>query len=427
MIDTAIVVIAGVNIDPNMIEVRVRVAKVDIEGIGNIPPQNPTATDHPIEYPFNVLAGMISFSSIHFRIATMKRSLRKRKSAVRRKMERLKRIIQYFRTPLVFCATAQTLAIPQGPKKSEQMLDHLQKLLGSSWGNISTWRYVLDWDSVRKGADVLRPETLRNSRDRGGYVIDDCREPLFHDLSFPRLGECGWKHTENAAGLLDVGKKVVPHILNFQDGDVSISVETEFGFSRAGYAEGDGFTCSVFRKEAAGAIPMYVICGDLRISAAEFHALACDVDFRSQWDEQFHSASVSEIKNNVSLVKWVVKWPWPLARREYTYLLSPHTFSDGTKVVLSTGVLHNEEALDPQAVAVREYFGITAAKSVAGNCRYCVFYFDDPKLPGKMPSRLEQYVTSQLLPSFPLKLLEGAKKYPPERLKRFGDLNATNS
>ena len=67
LMDTAIVVIAGLNIDTKIVVHSPSVANVDIAGIGNIPPQNPIAVAMPISDPDSDLAGVISFSSNHFR------------------------------------------------------------------------------------------------------------------------------------------------------------------------------------------------------------------------------------------------------------------------------------------------------------------------------------------------------------------------
>jgi hypothetical protein len=48
LIDTAIVVIAGLNMEYKTTEVSARVANVERAGIGNIPPQNPTPRASPI-------------------------------------------------------------------------------------------------------------------------------------------------------------------------------------------------------------------------------------------------------------------------------------------------------------------------------------------------------------------------------------------
>ena len=113
-----------------------------------------------------------------------------------------------------------------------------------------------------------------------------------------------------------------------------------------------------------------------------------------------------------------------MAPREYNYVLEPHVFDDGTRLVMAASVNGTSEDLDKPvstkgAVPVKEYFGITAAKKSGDNkCRYCVFHFDDPRV-GKMPKWIETYVANTLLPSFPKKLIDGAKKYPKDRLVVF--------
>ena len=114
-----------------------------------------------------------------------------------------------------------------------------------------------------------------------------------------------------------------------------------------------------------------------------------------------------------------------MAPREYNYLLTPHALDDGTKLVMATSIHQNDVQTTTckfSAVPVKEYFGITAAKEISpGKCRYCVYYFDDPRLPSKMPGWLESHVTNSLLPSFPKKILAGAKKYPKDRLVVFSN------
>jgi len=338
-------------------------------------------------------------------------------------MENIRRISQYLRTPLVYCGAAQTLVIPQTPSRIDEIPEHFYRLFGKSWEHIVSFK-----EALRSDAFILRSATgsfnlapKETQSDSVTNAAGDSGAELFRNLSVARLDS--FSHTESTSLVLEEGKRIVPLILNW-DGksNIASTMEAEYGFLQAGEAEGPGFTCAVYRKQMKGGrIPLYIISGELDVSSREFHALACDLEYRKNWDDQLHAVSASEIEKNICLVKWVVKWPWPLAPREYTYLLSPHILADGTSLVMSTGIDHNrEKALDDSAVAVKEYFGITASKSVGeGKCRYCVFYFDDPRLPGQMPAWLEQYVTKQVLPSFPLKLLKGAKGYPAHRLERF--------
>lgn len=324
--------------------------------------------------------------------------------------------------------------MPQAPSKIDELTERAQKLFGNSW-TIVKQTLISDPFSVDIRAFGSSIEPLKDHRQPQVYEPRAAQEYLFQDLAFPRLNGFTWQYGDNASALLEESKRIVPLVLNSNSDGVSTSLESDYGFWCAGSAKGPGFTCSVYRKQTAGSlIPTYIICGDLEIASEEFHALACDVEYRKSWDDQFHAAYGSEIERKVSLVKWVVKWPWPLAPREYTYVLSPHSFQDGSRVVMSTGIMDGEgrKPLNSQAVAVKAYFGITASKplkdSKGKKCRFCLYYFDDPQLPGgQMPSWLEQYVTQRLLPSFPVKLLKGAKSYPPDRLGQFGNLSTTAS
>jgi hypothetical protein len=255
--------------------------------------------------------------------------------------------------------------------------------------------------------------------------VELTKEKVFHLLGLPVVSGYEGHLSESAESLLEQGKAIVPIVLSDLLSGTLDQLKYEHGYSLTGSAEGEGFTCSVFRKHASDSrVPIYVITGDLDISADEFHALVCDVSFRHNWDDQFHHAAAVEVENSVSLVEWVVKWPWPLAPREYRYILSPHRLDDGTNLVVAASV-PGEGQVHASAVPVREYFGITAAKPTGpSTCRYCVYYYDDPSLPGRMPTWLEQYVAKQLLPSFPRKVLSGAKIYPRDRFDHYSQLSS---
>jgi hypothetical protein len=225
---------------------------------------------------------------------------------------------------------------------------------------------------------------------------------------------------------LNEGKKIVPFILHGGSDDSIEQLVNEFGFHPVGSAAGEGFTCYVYKKDIDLSAPIYVITGELDISVDEFHALACDIDFRHRWDDQFHHVEASALEpdsilSSPSLMRWIVKWPWPLAPREYNYILKPYVLDDGTKLVMAASIDRVDfcGTSPTDVVPVKEYFGITAAIGIShGKCRYCVFHFDDPRM-GKVPKWIESYVSKTLLPSFPKNILVGASKYPKERLVIF--------
>ena len=338
-------------------------------------------------------------------------------------METLLRVGRYFRSPLVVCGTYNSPAIWQG---SFVDLDDIPlsfyHLLGRNFGLLLTVKQILALDSPWPESSLS--ETM--SDVPSSIPVENDRRLMYTSLRVPSLTDQGHRLTPNIERLLEESKGVVPTIL-----DVSLKpveqerlLRDECGFALTGSAEGGGFSCSVYRKELGEiGVPVYVITGDLDISVESFHALACDVEFRHEWDDQFHRVDWEPVNDNVRLLRWIVKWPWPLAPRQYTYLLTPHLLEDGTRLVMSASVTEDAE-LKPllSSVPVKEYFGVTAAKAMGeGKCRYCVFHFDDPRLPGKMPAWVETYVAKSLLPSFPKKILQGVAKYPSDRLEEFAN------
>jgi hypothetical protein len=346
-------------------------------------------------------------------------------------METLRRFSQYLRSPLILCGTVQTLG-PSGTSSShlEDVPNSFYQLFGRPLGYVKDFRNVFKSNSFALES-VIEPfrspeEDIQRLTET---PIESNKRDIFRLLGLPTVR--GHDLTDNMEVFLEEGKMLVPSILSASDSSHNSldSIYADHGFHLVGTAVGTGFTCSVYRKQTKGGIPLYVITGDLAMTSETFHSLACDIEFRHEWDDQFQQASVEAVEGNISLVNWVVKWPWPLAPREYNYLLTPKICEDGTRLVMATSVVHSHKSdLGTKAVPVKEYFGITASKPLSGSsCRYCLYYYDDPRLPGKMPDWLEQHVTKKLLPSFPRKMLEGSQKYPNDRLAVYSTRNSTNA
>ena len=349
-------------------------------------------------------------------------------------MEYLVNLTKYLRAPLVICTSFKTFDTPLVSfKDPDEFPSSFYRLYGTHWGHVSKIHHVLTPESIL-GESLSK--LLQQERESSKEVPAPARPlKLLNSLGLPTLKSVIHSYTENVELLLEEGKRVVPDVLNHEIQGIDEFLCSEHGFFRVGTAKGDGFTCTVYRKSFDTGhrmtVPVYVIMGELDISVDEFHALACDVDFRHQWDDQFHHVESAPMEtvgdsNLTRLLKWTSKWPWPMAPREYNYVLEPHVFDDGTKLVMAASV--DETPTNPlisasqpssKSVPVKEYFGITAAKATGNSsCRYCVFHFDDPRV-GKMPKWIENYVATTLLPSFPRKLLDGAKQYPKDRLVVF--------
>jgi hypothetical protein len=428
LIATAMLVMAVLKARPSSAVQKAKVAKVDRAGIGKMPPHIPTAIARPIWVDDNDLLGLMSFSFNQFfklDIANQIHDSENNKPHQLTAMENIRRFAQYLRSPLVACGTAHA-AVPMNPFHGlDDVPDSFYRLFGRPWGQLSALKRIWDStdfmiESAAEAFDIRHPDTAMENAD----VIDDTKRRVFHLLGLPAVSGYEDRFSESAQSLLEHGKRIVPLVLGSECKSVVQDLHADHGYTLTGSAEGDGFTCQVFRTHPHHSrVPIYVITGELEISADEFHALVCDVAFRHNWDDQFHHAAAVEIEESCSLVEWIVKWPWPLAPREYRYILSPARLDDGTNLVMATSVPVVDQ-VNPSAVPVKEYFGITAAKPVGpSRCRYCVFYYDDPSLPGRMPSWLEQYVAKQLLPSFPKKVLNGARIYPRDRLLHYSQLS----
>jgi hypothetical protein len=340
------------------------------------------------------------------------------------------RIVRYFRRPVVLCGTVHYVSSGISDDDSLQLIPgHFYDMFGKrNWGYIRSVRDMFDGEKFLD--DVLT--TPSDVPPSSSSLITRREKKLFEMLLLPTPRQQAHVFTHDLEALLEEGKRVVPFILNTSDNALPASLASQYQFHQTASAHGPGFTCTVFKRDPNPVtdkfnVPVYIIAGDLDISVDEFHALACDTEFRKEWDDQFHHVDSEPLDDsNLSLLNWVVKWPWPMSARSYNYLLAPHALDDGTKLVLAASIDKAAENLSSpvKAVPVRAYFGITAARPIGEKkCRYCVFYFDDPRLPGKMPAWVESYVAKSLLPSFPKKIIQGAQKYPQERLVLFGNLS----
>ena len=341
-------------------------------------------------------------------------------------MEYAIRLSRYLRTPLILCGTSNSISTPQTNSRDlDDVPRSFYNLFGRNWHNTRTMKRIFTVETILDESIV---ETISKQEHRPAQeeVLTEERR-LFDSMHLPILNSSVHQYTENIDMLLNVGKQVVPFILHNEVGCIESKLKNEYEFIPVGSAKGEGFTCHVYRKELELSTPLYIITGELNISVDEFHALACDIDFRHKWDDQFHEVESTALdgKSDSITLRWVVKWPWPLAPREYNYVLTPHSLDDGSKLVMSASVYtKDDDAAEKQSpsknvVPVKEYFGITAAVGIGEKrCRYCVFHFDDPRV-GKMPKWVESYVSKTLLPSFPKNILAGARLYPKERLVVF--------
>jgi hypothetical protein len=171
---------------------------------------------------------------------------------------------------------------------------------------------------------------------------------------------------------------------------------------------------------------------------ALFATLTDDLAYRASWDgdniaalevvatEESKARNADDESNErpLELVRWICRWPWPLASRAYLYLRRARVDMQGEWAVGAARALDEAEvralpegAPDPSAllsgghVLVERYESVTMyQRKHAGATEYTIWCVDDPK--ASLPGWLMNWVSSSALPTFMKKSVEAAGEYP---------------
>ncbi|KAF4689034.1 hypothetical protein FOZ60_002135 [Perkinsus olseni] len=209
------------------------------------------------------------------------------------------------------------------------------------------------------------------------------------------------------------------------------------GWQKFGYLEKDGqYTCTIWRKELMteggkrSPTPQWMMTGDIAVAPAQFHALNVDIDNRPSWDATFEGArKEDEGEDGSSTLVWKSKWPWPFSPRLYRYRQIPLVLpASDTRAMLSLG-LQEAGRKDDSSVRVTDYISLSCVKpntprqeSSALQSRYCLYYYEDPRVGTSMPAWLERHVAESTLPKMVSNIVSAVSKYPPERLEKYKDV-----
>ncbi|EER17139.1 hypothetical protein Pmar_PMAR009574 [Perkinsus marinus ATCC 50983] len=212
------------------------------------------------------------------------------------------------------------------------------------------------------------------------------------------------------------------------------------GWQRFKHLEKDGqYTCTIWRKElltTGGKSPtaQWMMTGDIAVTPAQFHALNVDIDNRASWDSTFEGARKEDEKEDdgSSTLVWKAKWPWPFSSRLYRYRQIPLVLpNDDTRAMLSLGLQQEggPGEKDDSLVRVTDYISLSCIKpnvrqegKSSLQSRYCLYYYDDPKVGASMPAWLERNVAESTLPKLVSNIVTAVSNYPLQRLEKYKDV-----
>lgn len=179
------------------------------------------------------------------------------------------------------------------------------------------------------------------------------------------------------------------------------------------HARGPVDRWELFARPVAGrpALSEFLCRGTAPVSARAMFDVIVDAAYRLQWDAscaahtQLAAFATAAKTHTHSLNHWVVKYPFPLSKRDYVYERVTAEEEDGGFVLATAAADHPDKP--ESAKYVRVFDSKTAyvlrpaseedMRTRGPHCRFVYTAVDDPR--GSIPSSIVSYVTSKTLPS----------------------------
>ncbi|MDP2438049.1 MAG: START domain-containing protein [archaeon] len=124
--------------------------------------------------------------------------------------------------------------------------------------------------------------------------------------------------------------------------------------------------------------------------------------YRKEWDQ--HTISCETIEENAedqsSTIYWLVKYPWPLANRDYVFRQRLRLSADHQRyVACKRACAHPSKKAHSSPVRVVTYrCDVLAQSTEDGGVRYCTLYSDDPG--GSIPSSIVNWAIKTAVPKY---------------------------
>ncbi|KAI8356657.1 hypothetical protein BD560DRAFT_449339 [Blakeslea trispora] len=141
-----------------------------------------------------------------------------------------------------------------------------------------------------------------------------------------------------------------------------------------------------------------------------------DLDFRKRWDKNMYAYQY--FHNSFDGIHFEMKYPWPLAHRDYAYVIEQRTVKDDEKtyqVILGQSLPLSAYPEQKGVVRIDNYMQnicITPTEDAKG-CHIFMDYFDDPK--GNIPKTIINWAAKTGVPTFIDSLKKACKQYEKEQ------------
>ncbi|CAH2292154.1 phosphatidylcholine transfer [Pelobates cultripes] len=184
------------------------------------------------------------------------------------------------------------------------------------------------------------------------------------------------------------------------------------------FTESMGFQIYRLQDQESG-LYQYKVYGGLSDCLPELFAdVYMDLEYRKKWDQYVNALREVESEED-PVIYWEVKYPFPLANRDYVYVRERQDLDvDGRKifVILAKSVSVNHCPEKSGIIRVTAYKQSLAIESDGSSgCKVFMYYFDNPG--GMLPSWLINWTAKSGVPSFLTDMEKACKGYNQSTVK----------
>eukprot|EP00697_Spironema_sp_BW2_P005051 gnl/Spiro4/16821_TR9054_c0_g1_i1.p2 gnl/Spiro4/16821_TR9054_c0_g1~~gnl/Spiro4/16821_TR9054_c0_g1_i1.p2 ORF type:complete len:236 (+),score=70.58 gnl/Spiro4/16821_TR9054_c0_g1_i1:71-709(+) len=143
--------------------------------------------------------------------------------------------------------------------------------------------------------------------------------------------------------------------------------------------------------------------------ATSLMRLNLQLEDRKAWDEHCLDCRQVDFIDGSQVVYWVVKFPWPMSDREYTFSRRAGIV-DGAHCVVSRAMTHPGAPPNGRYTHVDPFFSACGFRDLPnGDCEYSLHYYDDIKT--VLPSALIKWITKKAIPKMVQVMADNSERY----------------
>lgn len=157
----------------------------------------------------------------------------------------------------------------------------------------------------------------------------------------------------------------------------------------------------ILRRPLEGGLFEYLLTGEFpNLNYSDFVCALHDLQYRKDWDT--HTGALGTLveadeRDGSTIIYWLVKYPWPLADRDYVFKQRiVHHEDKKMYVIVKRATSHPSKPYTSSPVRVVRFRSETAAQETATGVRYVSFYADDPG--GSIPTSVVNWAVKKAVP-----------------------------